>query len=89
MKTKALEAKFHEEKLCLQQKHDADVQKTLLRESQVIRETKENQISELKKTCEQSNESPKNEWERKSSTSPHYTFLLHSAQPSVGSLYQK
>ncbi|XP_018091007.1 centrosomal protein of 112 kDa-like isoform X2 [Xenopus laevis] len=100
MKTKAMEAKFHEEKLRLQQKHDADVQKildrknseteelkglykakqteseetirklekkvqTLLRESQVIRETKENQISELKKMCEQSNESLKNEWERK------------------------
>ncbi|KAE8577354.1 hypothetical protein XENTR_v10004545 [Xenopus tropicalis] len=100
MKTKAMEAKFHEEKLRLQQKHDADVQKildrknseteelkelyrtkqaeseetirklekkvqALLRESQLIRETKENQISELKKMCEQSGESLNSEWERK------------------------
>ncbi|XP_053563780.1 centrosomal protein of 112 kDa [Bombina bombina] len=100
MKIKALEAKFHEEKLKLQQKHDADVQKildrknretedlkthyrskqneseetirklekkvqTLLRESQVIRESKESQITELKKLCEQSTETLKNEWEKK------------------------
>ncbi|KAM4663142.1 centrosomal protein of 112 kDa [Discoglossus pictus] len=100
MKIKAMEAKFHEEKLKLQQKHDSDVQKildrknsetedlknlykskqneseetirklekkvqTLLRESQVIRETKENQIVELKKLCEQSTDTLKNEWEKK------------------------
>ncbi|KAM4691164.1 centrosomal protein of 112 kDa [Rhinophrynus dorsalis] len=100
MKIKAMEAKFHEEKLKLQQKHDADVQKildrknseteelkalyrskqseseetirqlekkvqTLLRESQVIRESKETQITELKKLCEQSADSLKNEWEKK------------------------
>ncbi|KAG8450164.1 hypothetical protein GDO86_002699, partial [Hymenochirus boettgeri] len=38
---------------------------TLLRESQVIRESKESQISELKKMCEQSTECLKNEWEKK------------------------
>ncbi|XP_075418238.1 centrosomal protein of 112 kDa isoform X2 [Tenrec ecaudatus] len=100
MKTKIVEAKFHEEKLKLQQKHDADVQKildrknheleemktlyktkqneteetirklekkvqTLIRDCQVIRETKENQISELKKICEQSAESLNNDWEKK------------------------
>uniref|UniRef100_A0A4X2L6G8 Centrosomal protein 112 n=1 Tax=Vombatus ursinus TaxID=29139 RepID=A0A4X2L6G8_VOMUR len=100
MKTKILEGKFHEEKLKLQQKHDADVQKilerknneieelktlyktkqneaentvrnlekkvqTLIRDSQVIRETKENQIVELKKLCEQSTESLNNDWEKK------------------------
>ncbi|XP_032312917.1 centrosomal protein of 112 kDa isoform X2 [Camelus ferus] len=100
MKTKMLEAKCHEEKLKLQQKHDADVQKilerknkeieemktlykkkqnemeetirklekkvqTLIRECQVIRETKDNQIVELKKICEQSTESLNNDWEKK------------------------
>ncbi|XP_029455189.1 centrosomal protein of 112 kDa isoform X2 [Rhinatrema bivittatum] len=100
MKTKIMETKFHEEKLKLQQKHDADVQKildrknneseelktlyrskqneseeiirklekkvqTLVRESQVIRESKEKQIAELKKLCEQSTDSLKNEWEKK------------------------
>lgn len=40
MKTKMLEAKFHEEKLKLQQKHDTDVQKILDR--------KNNEIDELK-----------------------------------------
>ncbi|XP_018428721.1 PREDICTED: centrosomal protein of 112 kDa, partial [Nanorana parkeri] len=100
LKIKAMEAKFHEEKLKMQQKHDSDVQKildrknneteelktlyknkqneseetirrlekkvqTLLRESQIIRETKEAQIQELKKMCEQSAESLKNEWEKK------------------------
>uniref|UniRef100_A0A7N4PW52 Centrosomal protein 112 n=1 Tax=Sarcophilus harrisii TaxID=9305 RepID=A0A7N4PW52_SARHA len=100
MKTKILEGKFHEEKLKLQQKHDADVQKilerknneieelktlyktkqnetedtirnlekkvqTLIRDSQVIRETKENQIVELKKLCEQSTECLNNDWEKK------------------------
>ncbi|KAM6163536.1 centrosomal protein of 112 kDa [Rhynchocyon petersi] len=100
MKTKIVEAKFHEEKLRLQQKHDADVQKildrknheleevkslykqkqneteetvrklekkvqTLIRDCQVIRETKENQITELKRMCEQSAESLNNDWEKK------------------------
>ncbi|XP_025292566.1 centrosomal protein of 112 kDa isoform X4 [Canis lupus baileyi] len=100
IKTKMLEAKCHEEKLKLQQKHDADVQKilerknneieelktlykkkqyemeetirklemkvqTLIRDCQVIRETKENQITELKKMCEQSTESLNNDWEKK------------------------
>ncbi|XP_021566154.1 centrosomal protein of 112 kDa-like, partial [Carlito syrichta] len=100
MKTKMMEAKFHEEKLKLQQKHDADVQKilerknneieelkmlykkkqneaeetirklekkvqTLVRDCQIIRETKENQIAELKKICEQSTESLNNDWEKK------------------------
>ncbi|XP_040100314.1 centrosomal protein of 112 kDa isoform X5 [Oryx dammah] len=100
MKTKLMEAKYHEEKLKLQQKHDADVQKilerknneieemktlykkkqneteetirklekkvqTLVREGQVIRETKDNQIAELKKLCEQSTESLNNDWEKK------------------------
>ncbi|XP_074116680.1 centrosomal protein of 112 kDa isoform X5 [Sminthopsis crassicaudata] len=100
MKTKILEGKFHEEKLKLQQKHDADVQKilerknneieelktlyktkqnetedtirnlekkvqTLIRDSQVIRETKENQIVELKKLCEQSTDCLNNDWEKK------------------------
>ncbi|XP_074244980.1 centrosomal protein of 112 kDa isoform X4 [Saimiri boliviensis] len=100
MKTKMMEAKFHEEKLRLQQKHDTDVQKilerknneieelktlyrskqheteetvrklekkvqTLIRDCQVIRETKEDQITELKKICEQSTESLNNDWEKK------------------------
>ncbi|XP_011717843.2 centrosomal protein of 112 kDa isoform X2 [Macaca nemestrina] len=100
MKTKMMEAKFHEEKLRLQQKHDADVQKilerknneieelktlyrskqheteetirklekkvqTLIRDCQVIRETKEDQIAELKKICEHSTESLNNDWEKK------------------------
>ncbi|XP_048466767.1 centrosomal protein of 112 kDa isoform X2 [Rhincodon typus] len=100
MKTKMLEAKFHEEKLKLQQKHDVDVQKildrknneieelktlyrnkqkeaeevnkklekrvqSLVRESQIIRESKEKQIIELKKMAEQSADSLKNDWERK------------------------
>ncbi|XP_063265535.1 centrosomal protein of 112 kDa isoform X2 [Prinia subflava] len=100
MKMKMVEGKFHEEKLKLQQKHDADVQKildrkndeidvlkstymkkqkeseeiirklekkvqTLVRESQVVREAKEQQIEELKKMCEQSNDSLNNEWEKR------------------------
>ncbi|XP_068833200.1 centrosomal protein of 112 kDa [Capricornis sumatraensis] len=100
MKTKLMEAKYHEEKLKLQQKHDADVQKilerknneieemktlykkkqneteetirklekkvqTLVREGQVIREAKDNQIAELRKLCEQSAESLNNGWEKK------------------------
>ncbi|KAM7035559.1 centrosomal protein of 112 kDa isoform 2-T2 [Acridotheres tristis] len=100
MKMKIAEGKFHEEKLKLQQKHDADVQKildrkndeidvlkstyinkqkesedtirklekkvqTLVRESQIVREAKEQQIVELKKMCEQSNDCLKNEWEKR------------------------
>lgn len=38
---------------------------TLIRECQVIRETKDNQIAELKKICEQSTESLNNDWEKK------------------------
>ncbi|NXY42784.1 CE112 protein, partial [Ceuthmochares aereus] len=38
---------------------------TLVRESQVVREAKEKQITELKKMCEQSTESLKNEWEKR------------------------
>lgn len=38
---------------------------TLVREGQVIRETKDNQIAELKKLCEQSTESLNNDWEKK------------------------
>ncbi|NXV73431.1 CE112 protein, partial [Atlantisia rogersi] len=38
---------------------------TLIRESQVIREAKEKQIVELKKMCEQSNDSLNNEWEKR------------------------
>ncbi|KTG35592.1 hypothetical protein cypCar_00024535 [Cyprinus carpio] len=41
------------------------VVQSLLRESQVIRQTKEKQISELKKMSDQSAESLKNEWEKK------------------------
>uniref|UniRef100_A0A8C7PV42 Centrosomal protein 112 n=1 Tax=Oncorhynchus mykiss TaxID=8022 RepID=A0A8C7PV42_ONCMY len=100
LKTKVLEAKHQEEKLKMQQRHDADVQKILdrkngeidelktmyrakqkeseesvrklekkvqsvLRESQVIRESKEKQIGELKKMSDQSTDSLKNEWEKK------------------------
>ncbi|NXM38213.1 CE112 protein, partial [Gymnorhina tibicen] len=100
LKMKIAEGKFHEEKLKLQQKHDADVQKildrkndeidvlkstylkkqkeseemirklekkvqTLVRESQVVREAKEQQIGELKKMCEQTNDSLNNEWEKR------------------------
>ncbi|NWV85446.1 CE112 protein, partial [Dasyornis broadbenti] len=100
MKMKIAEGNFHEEKLKLQQKHDADIQKildrkndeidvlkstyvkkqkeseetirklekkvqTLVRESQVVREAKVQQIVELKKMCEQSNDSLNNEWEKR------------------------
>ncbi|KAL6034519.1 hypothetical protein STEG23_021681, partial [Scotinomys teguina] len=100
MKTKMMEAQFYEEKLKLQQKHDADVQKILerknneiedlkilyknkqieteetirklekkvqilIRDCQVIRESKENQITELRKMCEQSTECLNNDWEKK------------------------
>ncbi|XP_036003949.1 centrosomal protein of 112 kDa isoform X2 [Fundulus heteroclitus] len=100
MKIKVLEAKHQEEKLKMQQQHDADVEKILdrknreieeiknayrakqqeseqmihklekkvqsvLRESQVICESKEKQIAELKKISDQSADSVKNEWEKK------------------------
>ncbi|XP_029913789.1 centrosomal protein of 112 kDa isoform X2 [Myripristis murdjan] len=100
MKIKVLEAKHQEEKLKIQQRHDADVQKILdrkngeieelksmhrskqkaseetihklekkvqsmLRESQVICESKEKQIAELKKMLDQSADCLKNEWEKK------------------------
>ncbi|XP_029293387.1 centrosomal protein of 112 kDa isoform X3 [Cottoperca gobio] len=100
MKIKVLESKHQEEKLKMQQRHDADVEKILdrkngeieemkstyrakqreseemvrklekkvqsvLRESQVICESKEKQISELKKMSDQSADSLKNEWEKK------------------------
>ncbi|XP_073435841.1 centrosomal protein of 112 kDa isoform X1 [Dendrobates tinctorius] len=100
VKIKGMEAKFHEEKLKMQQKHDADVQKilerknneieemknlyrkkqaeaeeearklekkvqTVLRESQLIRETKEAQIHELRKLCEESADSLRLQWEKK------------------------
>ncbi|KAM7372030.1 hypothetical protein PAMP_009227 [Pampus punctatissimus] len=100
MKIKVLEAKHQEEKLKMQQRHDADVEKILdrkngeieemkslyrakqkeseemirkleskvqsvLRESQVICESKEKQIAELKKNSDHSTDSLKNEWEKK------------------------
>ncbi|XP_039595312.1 centrosomal protein of 112 kDa-like [Polypterus senegalus] len=100
MNTKLLEAKFHEEKLKLEQKHDADVKKiidrknseiealknyyrtkqaeaeetnkslekrikSLVQESKVFRESKDQQISELKKIADESVDSVKNEWEKK------------------------
>ncbi|XP_056263390.1 centrosomal protein of 112 kDa isoform X3 [Pseudoliparis swirei] len=100
MKIKVLESKHQEEKLKMQQRHDADVEKILdrkngeieetksihrakqkeseemirklerrvqsaLRESQVICESKEKQIAELKKMSDQSTDSMKNEWEKK------------------------
>ncbi|XP_047183936.1 centrosomal protein of 112 kDa isoform X3 [Scophthalmus maximus] len=100
MKIKVQESKHQEEKLKMQQRHDADVEKILdrkngeieemksmyrakqkeseemicklerkvhsvLRESQVICESKEKQIAELKKMSDQSTDSLKNEWEKK------------------------
>ncbi|XP_037834665.1 centrosomal protein of 112 kDa isoform X2 [Kryptolebias marmoratus] len=100
MKIKVLEAKHQEEKLRMQQRHDADVEKildrknceieemkssyrakqkeseemirklerkvqSLLRESQVICESKDKQIAELKKMSDQSADSLRNEWEKK------------------------
>ncbi|XP_041851808.1 centrosomal protein of 112 kDa isoform X2 [Melanotaenia boesemani] len=100
MRIKVLEAKHQEEKLKMQQSHDADVEKILdrknretekikslyrakqkeseemirklekkvqsvLRESQVICESKEKQIAELRKMSNQSADSLKNEWEKK------------------------
>ncbi|KAM6905325.1 centrosomal protein of 112 kDa [Xenentodon cancila] len=100
MKIKVLEAKHQEEKLKMQQRHDADVEKILdrknleieemkslyrtkqkeseemirklekkvqsvLRDSQVICESKDKQIAELKTMSDQSADSLKNEWEKK------------------------
>ncbi|KAM9746009.1 centrosomal protein of 112 kDa isoform 2-T2 [Menidia menidia] len=100
MRLKMLETQHQEEKLKMQQKHDADIEKILdrknreieevkslfwtkqkeseemickmekkvqsvLRESQVICESKEKQITELRKISDQSTDSFKNEWEKK------------------------
>uniref|UniRef100_A0A3Q2ZJN0 Centrosomal protein 112 n=1 Tax=Hippocampus comes TaxID=109280 RepID=A0A3Q2ZJN0_HIPCM len=100
MRVKALECKHQEEKLKMQQRHDADVDKILhqrnveidelksryraqqkeseemihklewkvqsvLKESQVICESKDKQIAELKKMTDQSVDCLKNEWEKK------------------------
>ncbi|GFS06657.1 centrosomal protein of 112 kDa-like [Elysia marginata] len=95
-----IEAKFHEEKLKLQQRHDAAVQKiidrknteiedmkahykskskemedtinklerkvqTLVKETEYIRQNKDKQINELKTMSEESNETRRNEFEKK------------------------
>ncbi|KAL5018706.1 hypothetical protein ScPMuIL_004428 [Solemya velum] len=100
MKMKMLEAKFHEEKLKLQQKHDVAVQKildrknaeieelkstyrdkmrnmeetnsrsdrkiqSLMKEAQVVKETKDKQTVELRKMAQETHESKKNEFEKK------------------------
>ncbi|XP_054565393.1 centrosomal protein of 112 kDa-like [Eptesicus fuscus] len=58
MKTKMIEAKCHEEKLKLQQKHDADVQKILERKNSEIEElktlykTKQNETEETVRKLE-------------------------------------
>ncbi|XP_043955894.1 centrosomal protein of 112 kDa isoform X2 [Gambusia affinis] len=100
VKIRLLESKHQEEKLKMQQRHDADVEKILdrknleieeiksvyrvkqkeseemsrklekkvqsvLRESQIICESKEKQIAELKKLSDQSADSIRNEWEKK------------------------
>ncbi|KAM4531123.1 centrosomal protein of 112 kDa-like isoform 3-T5 [Odontesthes bonariensis] len=100
MQIKVLDSKHQEEKLKMQQEHDADVEKILdrknreieemkglyrakqkeseetirklekkvqsaLRESQVICESKEKQIAELRKMSDQSSDSLRNEWEKK------------------------
>ncbi|KAL8592673.1 hypothetical protein ACOMHN_037613 [Nucella lapillus] len=100
LRTKMIEAKYHEEKLRLQQKHDAAVQKILdrknseiedvkshyrsktkeleetitklerkvqilVKEGGVMRETKDKQIAELKKMVEDSNETQRNEYEKR------------------------
>nr|XP_061805304.1 centrosomal protein of 112 kDa-like [Nerophis lumbriciformis] len=100
MRVKVLESRHQEEKLKMQLKHDADVDKILhrrnveidelksryraqqkesedmihklerkvqsvLKESQVIRESKDKQIAELKKMTDQSADCLKNEWEKK------------------------
>ncbi|KAM8845578.1 centrosomal protein of 112 kDa isoform 2-T4 [Spinachia spinachia] len=100
MTIKLLESKHQEEKLKMQQRHDADVEKILgrkngeieatkslhrakqkeseemilkleskvqsvTRESQAVRESKEKQIAELKKTSDHSTDSLRNEWEKK------------------------
>ncbi|XP_051905475.1 centrosomal protein of 112 kDa isoform X1 [Hippocampus zosterae] len=100
MRVKVLECKHQEEKVKMQQRHDADVDKILhqrnveidelksryraqqkeseemihklewkvqsvLKESQVICESKDKQIAELKKMTDQSVDCLKNEWEKK------------------------
>ncbi|XP_006814744.1 centrosomal protein of 112 kDa-like [Saccoglossus kowalevskii] len=100
MKSKMLQARFHEEKLNMQQKHDEAIQKildrknveieevkshyrgktkendetikklekkvqTVIRESTVIRENKDKQISELKKMAEHSSQSTQNDYDKK------------------------
>jgi centrosomal protein CEP112 len=49
----------------------------LIRDCQVIRETKENQITELKKICEQSTESLNNDWEKKVSSESQAQDCAH------------
>ncbi|OPJ88504.1 hypothetical protein AV530_003051 [Patagioenas fasciata monilis] len=53
---------------------------TLVRESQVVREAKEKQIVELKKMCEQSNDSLNNEWEKRVMTNACFEGLLRSGK---------
>ncbi|XP_041362418.1 centrosomal protein of 112 kDa-like isoform X2 [Gigantopelta aegis] len=100
MRAKMIEAKYHEEKLKLQQKHDTAVQKildrknaeiedvkshyrgkasdleetvtklerkihSLVKESQVLRETKDKQVTELKKLIDETNISRKAEFDKK------------------------
>ncbi|XP_061080171.1 centrosomal protein of 112 kDa isoform X1 [Conger conger] len=100
LKAKVLEARYQEERLKMQQRHDADVQKildrkngeieelkamyrtkqkdseetvcklekkvqSLVRESQVVRENRDEQIAELKKMLDNNADSVKNEWETK------------------------
>ncbi|XP_024920346.1 centrosomal protein of 112 kDa isoform X1 [Cynoglossus semilaevis] len=100
MKVRVLESKHQEEKLKMQQRHDADVEKILerkngeieelknsyraklkdseemirklerkvqgvLRESQVICESKDKQIAELKNMVDHNTDSLQNEWEKK------------------------
>ncbi|TRY85522.1 hypothetical protein DNTS_032237, partial [Danionella cerebrum] len=52
---------------CLEQRVQS-----LLRESQLIQQTKEKQISELKKNSDQSVESLKNDWEKKAAITPKF-----------------
>ncbi|PVD38829.1 hypothetical protein C0Q70_01453 [Pomacea canaliculata] len=100
LRTKMIEARYHEEKLKLQQKHDAAVQKildrknseiedvkghyrnkikeleeiitklerkiqTLVKETTLVRETKDKQIGELKKMLEDTAETRRSEFEKK------------------------
>ncbi|XP_055875156.1 centrosomal protein of 112 kDa-like isoform X4 [Biomphalaria glabrata] len=100
MRAKVIEAKFHEEKLKLQQRHDTAVQKildrknleiedmknlykaktkdleetidklerkvqNLIKETEFIKQSKDKQIAELKKIADDSNETRKNDYEKK------------------------